>query len=123
MKTLALPTADRPAVMMTCDNSGCRGQVKRAPRIVVPSRTPMLPGHAPIRIMTTLHYCEAHRTAFDVSSYWTDLIKRRAEDTARRIRPTLFRLDFEAATVELMLVTTPEYRQFLRSLGVNCVAV
>ena len=122
MRQLAMPSPDRPAVVMHCDVPGCLALVRRAPRIVLPSRTPLEPGHVPLRIMTTLHYCDAHRHTFRLAEYWTDAIKRRAEDTARHLRPHEFRCDFDAAQVELLLVTTPEYRAFTRDLGINCVA-
>jgi hypothetical protein len=121
MKTLPLPTPDRPAVVMHCDVPGCLDMVKRAPRVVLPSKTPFELGHTPLKIMTTLHYCETHRGTFHLGLYWTDKIKRRAEDRARQIRPYGFRCDFEAARVEMVLVTTPEYRAFMRDLGINCV--
>jgi hypothetical protein len=122
MKTLPHPSPDRPAVVMACDVPRCLAMVRRAPRIVVPSMTPDEPGHAPFKIMTTLHYCDEHKNTFRASLYWTDANKRKAEIIAKQIRPAGFRLDFEAARVELLLVTTPEYRDFMRGLGVNCVA-
>ena len=123
MKRLAPPSPDRPAAVMHCDVPGCLAMVRRAPRIVLPSRTPLAPGHAPLRVMTTLHYCDAHRATFQPALYWTDAIKRRVEIQARALRPADFRPDFEAARVEMVLVTTPEYRAFCcGTLGVNLVA-
>lgn len=108
-----------PAVTMTCDFTGhrCRREVRRAPRIIVPSRTPLALGHGPWRIMTTLHYCDLHRDTFHVEDYWTDAIKARVEQAVRHRRPPGFQPDFDAARVELLLVTTPEYRQFMHDLG------
>lgn len=106
-------------VVMSCDHAGCLQLVRRGPRIVIPSRTPFEPGHRPVRIMTTLHYCELHQGEFDVAAYLTGAQKARVEGTARLLRPASFRPDFERAFAETVLVTTPEYRKFLEHLGVN----
>lgn len=114
-------TPDRPLVVMTCDCSGCLREVRRAPRVIVPG-TPASPPAPPIRIMTTLHYCNIHHTAFDLADYWTDAIKARVESVARATRPFTWRPNFEAATTELVLTTTPEYRAFLAAIGIHEVA-
>lgn len=107
-------------VVMSCDAPGCLHQVRRAPRILVPSKTPFDPTHRPIRVMTTLHYCEQHRSAFDPREWLTDARKAGVEKLARVKRPHGFIPDFDAATVELVLTTTPEYRRFLAdTLGSN----
>lgn len=113
-----------PTIAMRCDFTGhrCLREVRRAPRIVVPSRTPLDLGHAPLRIMTTLHFCEEHRYAFRLESYWTDAIKARVEATARQNRPPAFKPDFERALLEMVLVTTPEYRQFVHDMGMHLYA-
>ncbi len=114
-----------PGMIMTCDGGGviaCGHQVRRAPRIVVPSRTPKMRGHTPLRIMTTVHYCDLHAGSFKLDDYWTDTIKRRVEDRGKQLRPPGWRPDFEAARVETVLVTTPEYRAFLRAHGLHNVA-
>lgn len=109
-----------PAVM-TCDVVGCRRQPRRAPRIIIPSTVFEL-DHPALRIMTTLHYCEDHRGAFDLAAYWTDAIKARVEKVAKAKRPLTWKPDFEHARFELVLVTTPEYRQFLQDMGMHVVA-
>lgn len=114
-----------PGVMLTCDAPGpvrCGMQVRRAPVLAVPSRTPLLPGHKPMVVMTTLHYCEIHRNAFDPVEYWTDANKKRLEDRARQTRPAGFKPDFDACQLRHVLVTTPEYRRFMAYLGVRNVA-
>lgn len=109
---------DPVSVVMHCDVAGCLRQPKRAPRLVIPAWAPpfIMP---PIKIMTTLHYCDHHHDAFDVAAYLTDAQKAKIEDTARKMRPLGWRPDFERVHVEYLLVTTPEYREFLKSLGVK----
>lgn len=111
--------------MMACDAvRGCAYSVRRAPRIVIPSRTPFEPLHRPFKIMTDLHYCEAHVGHFrneDVAAYLTDARKAEIEDMAKICRPAGFKPDFEQATYEMVLTTTPEYRAYLQSLGFSRV--
>jgi hypothetical protein len=107
-----LPRTTR-VVVMSCDAPGCLRQVRRAPRIIIPSRTPFDPTHRPIRVMTTLHCCDAHRDIFDPREWLTDQRKADVERVACARRPAGFRPDFEDVRVELVLVTTPEYRRFL----------
>ncbi len=104
----------RPAVIMHCDHAGCLRQVTRAPRIHVPSKTPGPAGHQAVRIMSTLHYCPVHQDEFAPAAWLTDAKKREVERFARHARASDFVPDFDAATVELVLVTTPEYRAFTR---------
>ena len=113
-----------PVVIMHCDAPGCLRQVRRAPRIIVPSRTPLEPGHRPVRIMTTLHYCDAHAHVFDQREYLTDRRKSEIENFARHRRPLRWKPDFDAARIEAVLVTTPEYRRFLSYIlgGAHVVA-
>lgn len=114
-----------PGVMMTCDAPGmvrCARQVRRAPRIVVPHKDRLAPNMPAIRIMTTLHYCDAHAHCFDPADWLTDANKAKVEDCARRFRQPGFRPDFEAVQVEPVLVTTPEYRRFMAYLGIDDVA-
>ena len=114
-----------PTIHMHCDHTGplrCVREVKRAPVIVILSRTPMEPGHKPIRIHTPLHYCEWHRGDFKVQEYLSDAQKRRIELEMRGIRPMGFKPDFDGAFADLVLVTTPEYRRFLRYIGVTRAA-
>lgn len=104
---------------MICDGNGgrCPHTPMRAPRLVVPSRLALVaPDHAPIRVMTTEHYCELHRGEPKIGDYLTDAVKARIEAVARRTRPVGFQCDFDKATLELVLVTTPEYRAWLQKL-------
>lgn len=117
------PFLGLPAVAMKCDAGFCLDEVRRAPRIIIPSKMPFEPGHDPIRMMTTLHFCEAHRFAFNLAAYWTDKEKASVERRAKEIRPHGFKPDFEAASIELVLVTTPEYRAFLHAHGLDHAAV
>lgn len=114
---------DYPKLALTCDVPGCLRQVRRAPRIVVPSTAPRDFGHRPMRVMTTLHYCEEHRDSFNVSEYWNDANKVRLEARAKRLRPLGWKPDFENSFCEMVLVTTPEYRAFLNYIGVDRVAI
>lgn len=113
----------RPELVMHCDVPGCLHLVARAPRLIVPSRTPGLPLHRPVRVMTTLHYCEPHVQTQPVkpADVLNDKMKAKIEGHAKIGRPDGFRPDFEAAFIEWVLVTTPEYRAFLRDLGIRRV--
>lgn len=114
-----LGEADTAKLIMTCDHAGCRLVPDDAPRIVVPSRTPEEPGHRPIRIMTTLHYCTPHRAGdFKAADWLNDRNKAQVEQLARQARPADFRPDFEAATVEWVLVASNEYTAYLQKMGV-----
>ncbi len=116
-----------PGLIMSCDAPGpagmrCLREVRRAPRIRIPTMADAPPA-MPLRIMTTLHYCDDHaRTGFDLQSYLSDAQKRRIEDKARVLRGEDFRPDFDNASVELVLVTTPEYREFAQHVGMQVVA-
>jgi hypothetical protein len=104
-------------LLMSCDHGcDCRNSVKYAPRILVPSATLLVPGHLPLRMMTTLHYCEMHISAPAVTDFLTPALKVKFERAARQQRPIGFKCDFERARIEPVLVTTPEYRAFLEHL-------
>lgn len=113
----------RPELVMSCDVPGCLRMVSRAPRLIVPSQTPAAFGHRPMRVMTTLHYCEPHVRTQPVKAaeLLTGKLKGQIEARAKVARPDGFRPDFEAAFIEWVLVTTPEYRAFLRDLGLRRV--
>jgi hypothetical protein len=99
-----------------CDHIGCPLPPKRAPRVVVPSKTPFELGHRPLRMMTTLHYCELHQGELKLEDLLIPKIKRDFERAAKG-RPLDFKVDFDHAAIEWVLVTTPEYREFLMKLG------
>ena len=106
-------------VTMTCDCPGCKNEVAWAPRIYIPSRTPFAAGNDPIRVMTTLHSCDLHRGSFRIEDILDGKLKRKVELQANRVRVIGFKPDFEAAKLEYVRVTTPEYRAFLGSIVVN----
>lgn len=107
---------------MICDHrqplfGHCKNSVARAPRLVVPSRTPEVLGHFPLKRFTTLHYCELHKGELKVEDLLTAKLKRALEADARAERPLGFRCDFDSAVIDFVLTTTPEYRHFLHKLG------
>jgi hypothetical protein len=107
---------------MICDHQiplfgNCKNSVARAPRLVVPSQTPHLVGHRPLKRFTTLHYCEVHKGELKVSDLLSQKLKRELEADARVDRPLGFKCDFELAGIDYVLTTTPEYRRFLQALG------
>lgn len=134
----------RPGLQMHCDGRGPRGcnrWVTQAPRIVIPhdlggmplptgrpprrsayftplrqDNTPeQVPWWTPIRILTHVHLCDLHGDAFDVQDYLSQGGKKaHIEAEARRLRGADFKPAFDHAYVELVLVTTPEYRAFMR---------
>lgn len=114
---------ENPDLVMRCDISPCARQVNYAPCIHVPATVRVLM-HRPFPIMTTLHFCDQHKDAFNAASaqvYLSDAIKKRAETAIKAKRPWTFRPDFDKATVEMKLVTTPEYRAFLDRIGARRV--
>lgn len=107
---------------MKCDHpmplgSVCTNSVARAPRVVVPSTKPFFPEHRPLRMFTSMHFCEIHKGDVNVEDLLSARVRRDFEMAARKKRPLGFKCDFEKASIEYVLVTTPEYRQFLQSLG------
>jgi hypothetical protein len=84
---------------MICDHviplfGHCKNSVARGPRLVVPSRTPHLPLHFPLKRFTTLHYCELHKGELKVADLLTPRLKRELEADARADRPLGFKCDF-----------------------------
>ena len=110
----------RPHIYTMCDHSGlikCAREVKRAPRIVVPAAPGIL--DVPMKVMTTLHYCDEHAWDFDPATYWTDKQKARLERYARDHGRGDFKPNFERSFIEHVLVTTPEYQNFLWKIGLG----
>lgn len=105
------------ALHMSCDHTTfiCPREVRRAPRIVVPSRDGLVV--RPAKVMTTLHYCDLHAWDFRPEEYWTGDQKARLEKTLRETGRPDFRPDFERSRIEMVLVTTPEYQDFLWHVG------
>lgn len=120
---MSQPPDPRPELVMHCDVPGCLRLVARAPRVIVPSATPFAFGHRPMRVMTTLHYCEPHAEAQPVTA--ADILRPKLkgdiEARAKVARPDGFKPDFERASIEWVLVTTPEYKSFLQTLGIKRV--
>jgi len=104
---------------MKCDGYGadnifrCGIAPTWAPRIVIPPTDPT--AGEPIRIMTTLHYCDTHRESFAVGEYLSGYEKARIERMARHARDDEFKPDFDHAFTEPVRIRTPEYREFLRA--------
>jgi hypothetical protein len=104
---------------MICDHIGCKNEPTRGPRLVVPSRTWLEPGHRALKMMTTLHYCELHRSEVKVADLLTASIRRDFEASAKRARPLDFKCDFDAAFIEHVLITTPEYRAWMSKIDIG----
>jgi hypothetical protein len=104
---------------MICDHVGCNAVPTRGPRLIVPAKNWLLAGHKAVRMMTSLHYCELHRGDVKVSDLLRPNVKAEMEALAKRKRPLDFRLDFEAAFIEHVLVTTPEYRKWMSGVDIS----
>ena len=107
---------------MRCEVAGCTWQAIRTPRIVVPSRTPFEPGMGePLRMMTTLTFCDPHRgRCEDIEAFLAaEGVKAGFEAMAKKRRPHGWRPDFAAARLEWLLTTTPQYRKFTARLAYN----
>ncbi|HEV2187516.1 MAG TPA: hypothetical protein VGR70_09925 [Stellaceae bacterium] len=107
---------------MRCDGGmgGCKLSVARAPQIVV-SPKPWIAGLSPqpIKVMTTLHFCELHKGSVTIEALLHDKIKAGIEARAKAKWPHEYKPDFEGAFINWILVTTPEYRKFLSKLELN----
>lgn len=106
------------AIQMHCDHTTfvCMAEVRRAPRIIVPSIDPLADGRR-MKIMTTLHYCDAHAWDFKPADYWNDREKARLEARARALGLIDWKPDFEKSYLRMILVTMSEYQAFLMSVG------
>lgn len=104
---------------MNCDHLGCKTPPVAAPRIWILSATPLIPDHHPVKMMTTLHFCELHKTDIVADDLLTPKIKRDYETVARSARPLGFKCDFEKTVLEWVDLDSPEYRRFLGSLGAD----
>lgn len=106
-----------------CDGDpNCKLDPHRAPVIMVPHK--FVFGQRlekPRRMFTDLHYCDWHRVNLDDAKLLEALLSARVKqdfEAAAKIKwPLGYSCDFEKARVEWVLVTTPEYRNFLASLG------
>jgi len=106
----------------------CPNTPTRAPRLVVCSKTPQYADHKPIKMFTTLHYCELHKGELKVTDLLQARIIRDFEEAAKIKRPHGFKCDFDpydpatgkgGAFIEYVLTTTPEYRRFEKALGIG----
>lgn len=107
---------------MRCDGmmGRCPLPPIRAPRVIV-SPTPFVLGQSPkpLRMMTTLHYCERHKGEITLDALLQDKVKADFERTARLKWSHEYRPDFDTAFIEWVLVTTPEYRAFLLAIEIK----
>jgi hypothetical protein len=95
----------------------CKNPPMRAPRLIVPSKTPEAPDHKHLRMMTSLHFCDLHRIGITTRMFLDGKMKARFEGFARIGRPIDFKCDFDKAWIDWVLTTTPEYRAFMNDLG------
>jgi hypothetical protein len=103
---------------MRCDGAmgGCAIPPERAPRIIVPPR-PFDPALPPRRVWTTLHFCRLHQAEVTAEDILRDRqIRADIERVAKLKWPHGFTADFDNARIEWLLVTTPEYREFLTKI-------
>lgn len=127
-----MPFSRPPGVELQCDHYltmhlRCPNTPTRAPRLVVCSKTPAEPGHKPLKMFTSLHYCELHKGELKLGDLLQPKVIRDFEEAARRKRPDGFKCDFDpyapaqgadgGAFVEYVLTSTPEYRAFEEALG------
>lgn len=110
-------------MIMHCDimilGRPCPLSARNAVRVVVPAVEFLTPSHQPLRMFTTLHYCDRHWDAKPVKL--EDLLgpkqKAEFESIARMKRPHGYKCDFEGAFIERILTTTPEYQAYMAKLG------
>jgi hypothetical protein len=100
-------------------NLHCPNTPSRAPRLIVCSKTPFAPDHKPIKMFTTLHYCELHKGELKAEHLLSARVVRDFEECARLKRPHGFKCDFDKAFIEFVLTGTPEYRRFEKALGLG----
>lgn len=107
---------------MRCDGDmgRCKLPPHRAPVIIVPP-TPYVLLIEPRKVFTTLHYCERHTREVTVhpADLLHDRLKALIEERCKAKWPQEYRPDFDHAFVKWVLVTTPEYRDFLLRLERN----
>lgn len=104
---------------MICDHTGCKTLPQYGMACWVLSQTPLVPDHRPLRMMTTLHFCELHKHQLIADDVLTPRIKAEFEAVARRGRPIGFKCDFEKSFLSPLEIDSPEYKQFLAMLGAN----
>lgn len=120
LDTNGLPLSPK-FIALSCDWRGpygvrCKNQATRGARLIVPPVNMETPEFRPLRRFTDLHACDLHTAAVSVTpaDILTPNVKADFEAAAKKIRPAGFKCDFEAASLQWILTTTPEYRQFLQ---------
>lgn len=91
----------------------CANPPMWAPRIVVPSKTQMAPGHKHLHLDMKLHYCAAHHGELKLDDLLAaPAVKPALEKHAKRARPIDFKCDFDAAHLVYVSIFSPEYKYF-----------
>jgi hypothetical protein len=107
---------------MHCEYAGCRLPALRSPVVHVPPR-PQLHEVDDLHLWSDVHYCERHVGDFTVEGVLRGAMLGVIEEMARRKwRDPALKPDFENARLEWLLVTTPEYRQWLARLELGRAA-
>ena len=116
-------------MIMHCDalvgGRPCTNTPMNGLRVVVPAVKFMDPAHRGIRMMTRLHFCDPHWQMgnFKVQDFLPKKVRAEMEGTAKaQGRPADFRLDFDAAFIERVLTTSPEYRKYMQAWGLSFAA-
>lgn len=104
---------------MICDHIGCKLDPQRGIKVVVPAKDIFAIGHDPLTMMTTLHYCELHKGEVKLGDLMSARVRREFEAIAKQKRPLDFRCNFEVAHIVYVLITTPEYRQFMSRIDIR----
>jgi len=103
---------------LRCDHAGCKTPPLWSLVLVVQSRTPADPAHAPLVWTTGLHACEDHKGSFTPEMLLTDRRQAMIEAHAKRNRPQGFVCDFGfSCFVDCMDVFGDRYRQRLESVA------
>lgn len=92
---------------------GCIEPVRYGIRIHVPSRTQSAPGHAQVRMTTTLMSCETHKGIIKLEDILADKMKADIEAFAKKARPIDWKPDFDSAFIQYVDVYGPEYKRFI----------
>lgn len=109
-------------MIMHCDTlilgQPCPLDPRNGLRVVVPAVDWSTPGHVPLRMFTPLHYCDRHWEAkpVKIEDLLRDKQKAEFEAIARAKRPDGYKCDFDAAFIERILTTTPEYQGYMQTL-------
>jgi hypothetical protein len=94
----------------------CKAPPLWSPAVYVPSKTPMADGHRQLRMMTKIHFCQAHAGELRIDDFLDGNRRAAFESHAKRGRPHDFRCDFDAAHIVYISIFAPEYGAFLLAL-------